>query len=49
MTDNTPDAHAAFKQLFSHPRMVRDLLEGFVARGWSEALDLDTLTALPAR
>ncbi len=49
MTDNTPDAHAAFKQLFSHPRMVRDLLDGFVARGWCEALDRDTLTALPAR
>ncbi|MCY4660758.1 MAG: Rpn family recombination-promoting nuclease/putative transposase [Acidobacteria bacterium] len=49
MTDNTPDAHAAFKQLFSHPRMVRDLLDGFVARGWCDALDLETLTALPAR
>ena len=28
--------------------MVQDLLDGFAARGWSEALDLDSLTALPA-
>ena len=39
---------AAYKQLFSRPRMVRDLLRGFAARGWSDALDFDTLTALPA-
>ena len=29
--------------------MVRDLLDSIAARGWSAALDLDTLTALPAR
>ena len=28
--------------------MVRDLLDGFAARGRSTALDFDTLTALPA-
>ena len=38
----------AYKLLFSRPRMVRDLLEGFAARGWSDALDFDTLTPLPA-
>ena len=39
---------AAYKQLFSQPRMVRDLLDGFAARSWSGALDLDTLSALSA-
>ena len=38
----------AYKQLFSRPRMVRDLLHGFAARGWSGALDFDTLTTQPA-
>ena len=39
---------AAYKLLFSRPRMVRDLLDGFAARGWSGALDFESLTALPA-
>ena len=39
---------AAYKNLFSHPRMVEDLLRGFVAAGWSDALDLATLQKLPA-
>ena len=34
---------AAYKKLFSHPRMVRDLLDGFAARDWSDALDFDAL------
>ena len=38
----------AYKQLFARPRMVRDLLDGFVARGWSDYLDLDALEPLPA-
>ena len=38
----------AYKPLFSRPRMVRDLLDGFAARGWSGALDFDTLVPLPA-
>ena len=38
----------AYKQLFSRPRMVRDLLDGFVARGWSDILDFDALEPLPA-
>ena len=38
----------AYKLLFSRPRMVRDLLDGFAARGWSDALDFDTLPPLPA-
>ena len=39
---------AAYKQLFSRPRMVRDLLEGFAARGWSGNLDFGTLEPVPA-
>ena len=39
---------AAYKQLFARPRMVRDLLEGFAARGWSGNLDFGTLEPLPA-
>ena len=38
----------AYKLLFARPRMVRDLLDGFAARGWSGALDFDTLAPLPA-
>ena len=38
----------AYKLLFARPRMVRDLLDGFAARGWSGALDFDTLDPLPA-
>ena len=39
---------AAYKRLFSRPRMVRDLLRGFAARDWSGALDFGSLTPLPA-
>ena len=39
---------AAYKRLFSRPRMVRDLLHGFAARDWSGALDFTSLTPLPA-
>ena len=38
----------AYKQMFSRPRMVRDLLHGFAARGWSGALDFASLTPVPA-
>ena len=34
---------ASRKLLFSHPRMVEDLLGGFVARPWSDALDFAAL------
>ena len=39
---------AAYKDLFSHPRMVEDLLRGFAAPEWSGALDFSTLEKLPA-
>ena len=39
---------AAYKRLFSRPRMVRDLLSGFAARDWSGTLDFASLTPLPA-
>ena len=38
----------AYKLLFSRPRMVRDLLDGFAAHGWSDALDFESLAPLPA-
>ena len=38
---------AACKLLFSHPRMVEDLLRGFAAPGWSDSLDFATLEKLP--
>ena len=38
----------AYKLLFSRPRMVRDLLDGFAARGWSGALDFESLAPPPA-
>ena len=43
-----PMHDAAYKNLFSHPRMVEDLLRGFAARGWSDRLDFETLEKLPA-
>ena len=39
---------AAYKLLFSSPRMVRDLLDGFAARSWSGSLDFESLAPLPA-
>ena len=39
---------SAYKLMFSRPRMVRDLLDGFAARGWSGALDFESLAPLPA-
>ena len=39
---------AAYKRLFCRSGMVRDLLRGFAARDWSEALDFASLTPLPA-
>ena len=38
----------AYKLIFSRPRMVRDLLDGFAARGWSGVLDFESLAPLPA-
>ena len=38
----------ACKLLFAHPRMAEDLLRGFVANGWSHALDFRTLELRPA-
>ena len=39
---------AAYKLLFSLPRMVADLLRGFMPGGWPRALDFATLEKLPA-
>lgn len=37
------DHDHAYKLLFAHPRMVRDLLEGFVGGGWLSQLDFASL------
>ena len=37
-----------YKRLFSRPAMIRDLLSGFAAQGWSDTLDFGSLDALPA-
>ena len=39
---------AACKRLFSHRRMVEDLLRGFLTGKWTDALDFTTLEKLPA-
>ena len=39
---------AAYKLLYSHRRMVADLLRGFLADGASPGFDFDTLEPLPA-
>ena len=38
----------AYKRLFSQRLVVQDLLRGFVAREWSDALDFSTLAPVPA-
>lgn len=37
-----------YKKLFAFPRMVEDLMRGFVAREWAAAIDFSTLRKLPA-
>lgn len=37
------DHDTGYRQLFSHPEMVRDLLTGFVPQDWVAALDLNSL------
>jgi len=41
----TPQEHDnSYKQLFSNPRMVKDLLQGFIPQKWVTQLDFRTLT-----
>ena len=42
------DHDHAYKLLFSHPEMVRDLLEGFVKEPWLEQLDYGSLERVPS-
>ena len=37
------DHDNAYKNLFSHPQVVRDFLRGYVAEPWVDELDFDTL------
>ncbi|ALG68673.1 Rpn family recombination-promoting nuclease/putative transposase [Beggiatoa leptomitoformis] len=39
----TPDHDPSYKRFFSHPEMVKDLLEGFVHEDWVKELDFTTL------
>lgn len=41
-------APTAYELLFSHPPMVADLLEGYLASGWIDELDLAGLEPVPA-
>ncbi|MBN9425259.1 MAG: Rpn family recombination-promoting nuclease/putative transposase [Burkholderiales bacterium] len=47
MAPRTPHDNA-YKDLFSHPQMVRDLLRGFVPEAWIAGLDFETLEKLSA-
>ncbi len=42
------DEDASYKQLFSHERMIEDLIRGFVHEAWVSQLDFGTLQRLPA-
>ena len=39
---------ASYRQLFSHPEMVRDLIHGFVREPWVETVDFGTLERVNA-
>lgn len=43
LTRNMGDVDNSYKQIFSHPKMVRDLLLGFVREAWVAQLDFSTL------
>ncbi len=44
-----PTHDPAYKQLFSHPEMVTDLLRGYVHEAWVEQIDFATLERVPDR
>jgi hypothetical protein len=37
-----------YKQMFSHPEIVRDLVAGFLATDWAQALEVDALERINA-
>ncbi len=43
-----PRYDSGYKRLFSHPRLVQDLLTGFVQPEWLNDIDFDTLTPYKA-
>ena len=49
MARNGPDHDGGYRHLFSHPRMIADLLRGFVHEPWVEGLDLATLERVEGR
>ena len=36
----------SYKRLFSHPQMIKDLLEGFIDEDWVKELDFTCLEAV---
>ena len=43
MTDTHNEHDASYKNLFSHPQMVQDLIQGFVHEPWVQDIDFSTL------
>ncbi len=41
--NGTLNHDAAFKKIFSHPQIVRDLIEGFIHEDWVKDIDFSTL------
>ncbi len=47
MTNTNTPHDSGYKHLFSHPEMVKDLLQGFVPQDWVKELDFSTLEKMP--
>src|SRR5262249_49118172 len=45
--DRNPSPDNSFRTLFTHPRMIRDLVSGFVREPWVGRLDFATLEPCP--
>jgi hypothetical protein len=43
MTVTHNDHDASYKNLFSHPQMVQDLIQGFIHEPWVRDIDFSTL------
>jgi len=41
-----PQHDSSYKQFFSHPQMVKDLITGFIHQDWVKELDFDTLESV---
>ena len=43
MNPMKPEHDGSYKQIFSHPKVIEDLLRGFIHEDWAEQLDYFTL------